>query len=147
MVKIYNQAVFKVLLPSETFLVHGLTFKDIRTIWRLQNFTDKQSSFSWPWSTHTTNNQQPRVWTAVFSPDGHSVTCESVTWQVRCFYLITFGFKEAQSHLRSINTPHLYFIYSTRGKLRRAFLLANGSHTMRRSGHQSCRQRAVKRSH
>lgn len=52
-----------------------------------------------------------------------------------------------RSLLRSINTPHLYFIYFTRGKSRRAFLPANGSYTVRLTRLQRCIERALKWGH
>lgn len=69
-----------------------------------------------------------------------------------CFYLYSLHCwvqrgTSTQSHLRSINTPHLFFIYFTPGKSRQASPLANGFLTMRLTGHQSYVERALKCSH
>lgn len=55
--------------------------------------------------------------------------------------------RSSRSRLRSINTPHLYFIYFTRGKSMRAFLPANGSYTVKLTRLQRCIERALKWGH
>lgn len=87
----------------------------------------------------------------MLAPVGLSVSSDCVTLHLLCSLLLSALLKfqiqrrtPSKGHLRSINTLHLYFIYFTRGKSRRAFLFANGSHTMRLTGHQSCVESPLK---
>lgn len=73
-------------------------------------------------------------------------TVHSVLWSVSHHCWVQ-RWTSSHSLLRSINTPHLYFIYFTRGKSRRAFLPANGSYTVRLTRLQRCIERALKWGH
>lgn len=143
---------------TSTKAIHSFTYIFIQTsavILSISGFTRKLAVSSWSYILLHWSFEAPRWQTMWFQLVGSRCTtnlCVCITLHVLCFYLYSHlcwvqRGTSSQSHLRSINNLHLYFIYFTRGKSSQAFLLTNGSHTRRLTGHQSCIERALKRGH